>query len=82
MNLIDQLDIRIVLFYSLSEKSIKKTKMEIYKRLIENNLDEFSDMLIRMLSYRFANIESYSDLDNIEQSIIPEEVFNEIKVEY
>lgn len=72
----------MILFYSLSEKSIKKTKMEIHKRLIENNLDEFSDMLIRMLSYRFANVESYSDLDNIEQSIIPEEVFNEIKVEY
>ena len=71
----------MILFYSLSEKSIKKTKMEIHKRLIENNLDEFSDMLIRMLSYRFANVESYSDLDNIEQSIIPEEVFNEIKVE-
>ena len=72
----------MILFYSLSEKSIKKTKMEIHKRLIENNLDEFSDMLIRMLSYRFANVESYYDLDNIEQSIIPEEVFNEIKVEY
>ena len=56
--------------------------MEIHKRLIENNLDEFSDILIRMLSYRFVNVESYSDLDNIEQSIIPEEVFNEIKVEY
>ena len=60
----------------------ERPKMEIHKRLIENNLDEFSDMLIRMLSYRFANVESYSDLDNIEQSIIPEEVFNEIKVEY
>ena len=72
----------MILFYSLSEKSIKKTKMEIHKRLIENNLDEFYDMLIRMLSYRLANVESYSDLDNIEQSIIPEEVFNEIKVEY
>lgn len=56
--------------------------MEIYKRLIENNLDEFSDILIRMLSYRLSNVESYSDLDNIERSIIPEEVFNEIKVEY
>ena len=72
----------MILFYSLSEKSKRKTKMEIHKRLIENNLDEFSDMLIRMLSYRLANVESYSDLDNIEQSIIPEEVFNEIKVEY
>ena len=56
--------------------------MFIHKRFIKNNLDDFTDILISMLAYRLANVESYNELDNIEKSIISKEDFNKIKIEY
>lgn len=56
--------------------------MYINKRFIKNNLEDFADMLISMLAYRLANVESYDDLDNIEKSILSEEDFNKIKNDY
>ena len=56
--------------------------MYINKRFIKNNIEDFTDMLISMLAYRLANVESYNELDNIEKSIISEEDFNKIKIEY
>ena len=56
--------------------------MYIHKSFIKNNLEDFTDMLINMLAYRLADVESYSDLDNIEKSILSEEDFNKIKIEY
>lgn len=56
--------------------------MYINKRFIKNNLEDFADMLISMLAYRLADVESYDELDNIEKSIISEEDFNKIKNDY
>ena len=56
--------------------------MYINKRFIKNNLKDFADMLINMLAYRLADVESYDELDNIEKSILSEEDFNKIKIEY
>ena len=56
--------------------------MYINKRFIKNNLEDFTDMLVSMLAYRLADVESYDDLDNIEKSIFSEEDFNNIKIEY
>ena len=56
--------------------------MFIHKRFIKNNLEDFADMLISMLAYRLADVESYDELDNIEKSIISKEDFNKIKIEY
>ena len=56
--------------------------MYISKRFIKNNLDDFADILVSMLAYRLADVESYSELDNIEKSILSEEDFNKIKIEY
>ena len=56
--------------------------MYINKRFVKNNLEDFADMLISMLSYRLADAESYDELDNIEKSILSEEDFNKIKIEY
>ena len=56
--------------------------MYINKRSIKNNLEDFADMLVSMLAYRLADVESYDELDNIEKSILSEEDFNKIKIEY
>lgn len=56
--------------------------MEIHKKYIKENIDKYADILVRMLAYRFADVESYSDLDKIEKAIIPEDLFNKIKIEY
>ena len=56
--------------------------MYINKRFIKNNLEDFADMLISMLAYRLADVESYNELDTIERSILCEEDFNKIKIEY
>ena len=56
--------------------------MYINKRFIKNNIEDFTDMLISMLAYRLVDVESYDDLDNIEKSILSEEDFNKIKIEY
>ena len=56
--------------------------MYINKRLIKNNLEDLADMLVSMLAYRLADVESYDDLDNIEKSILSEEDFNKIKNDY
>ena len=56
--------------------------MFICKRFIKNNLEDFTDMLISMLAYRLADVESYNELDNIAKSILSEEDFNKIKIEY
>ena len=56
--------------------------MYINKRFIKNNLEDFADILISMLAYRVADVESYDELDSIEKSILSEEDFNKIKIEY
>ena len=55
--------------------------MYINKRFIKNNLEDFSDIVVSMLAYRLADVESYDELDNIEKSIISEEDFNKIKID-
>ena len=56
--------------------------MEIHKRYIKENIDKYADMLVSMLSYRLADVESYRELDNIERAIITEDLFDKIKIEY
>ena len=56
--------------------------MYINKRFIKNNLEDFTDILVSMLAYRLADVEPYNELDNIEKSILSEEDFNKIKIEY
>lgn len=76
------LKIHTLCVYTICTKLRITNDMYINKRFIKNNLEDFTDMLISMLAYRFADVESYDELDNIEKSILSEEDFNKIKIEY